>query len=125
MTATRDRPTTDPDLDSEREVDLGRYLDALVARWWLPLLGLVVGVILGYLLVKSVIDLADPEASYSGSAVLGVGVPLFIGAAFLILGAILMIVWRFAGTQGYFDRRGFEAVPHELATGRVAPQETL
>jgi amino acid transporter len=81
--------------------------------------------ILAYLLVKSVIDLSDPEASYSGSAVLGVGVPLFIGAAFLILGAILMVVWRFAGTEGYFDRRGFEAVPHELATGRVAPQETL
>ena len=42
MTATRERPTTEPDLDSEREVDLGRYLDALVARWWLPLLGLVI-----------------------------------------------------------------------------------
>ena len=34
------RPRT-PDLDAEREVDLGRYLDALVARWWLPVLGLV------------------------------------------------------------------------------------
>ena len=45
-----------------------------------PLLG---AVILGYLLVRSVIDLSDPEASYSGSSVLGVGVPLFIGAAFL------------------------------------------
>jgi len=50
MTATRERPKTEPDLDAEREVDLGRYLDALIARWWLPLLGLVVGVILGYLL---------------------------------------------------------------------------
>jgi amino acid transporter len=82
-------------------------------------------VILGYLLVKSVIDLSDPEASYSGSAILGVGVPLFIGAAFLVLGAILMVAWRVAGPRGYFDRRGFEAVPHELATGRAAPQETL
>ena len=50
MTATRDRSKTEPDLDAEREVDLGRYADALIARWWLPLLGLVVGVILGYLL---------------------------------------------------------------------------
>jgi hypothetical protein len=40
----------DPDLDAEREVDLGRYLDALVARWWLPVLGLVIGVAVGYLL---------------------------------------------------------------------------
>ena len=46
MSSTR----KEPELDAEREVDLGRYLDALVARWWLPLLGLVVGVILGYLL---------------------------------------------------------------------------
>ena len=46
MSSTRQ----EPELDAEREVDLGRYLDALVARWWLPLLGLVVGVILGYLL---------------------------------------------------------------------------
>jgi hypothetical protein len=44
------RPQADPDLDAEREVDLGHYLDALVARWWLPLAGLVVGVVLGYLL---------------------------------------------------------------------------
>ena len=51
--------------------------------------------------------------------------PLFIGAAFLILGAILMIAWRITGTHGYFDRRAFEAVPPELATGRAAPQETL
>ena len=41
---------TEPDLDAEREVDIGHYLDALVARWWLPLAGLVVGVALGYLL---------------------------------------------------------------------------
>jgi amino acid transporter len=87
-----------------------------------PLTG---AVILAYLLVKSVSDLADPEASYSGSSILGVGVPLFIGAAFLALGAILMVIWRFAGPRGYFDRRGFEAVPRELATGRAAPQETL
>ena len=44
------QPQTEPDLDAEREVDIGRYLDALVARWWLPLAGLVVGVALGYLL---------------------------------------------------------------------------
>jgi hypothetical protein len=44
------REKTDPDLDAEREVDVGHFLDALVARWWLPLAGLVVGVALGYLL---------------------------------------------------------------------------
>jgi hypothetical protein len=48
MTATRERPRTEPDLEPEREVDFGRYLDALVARWWLPVLGLVIGVAIGY-----------------------------------------------------------------------------
>jgi hypothetical protein len=49
VTTTTRRPP-EPDLDAEREVDVGRYLDALVARWWLPVVGLLVGVALGYLL---------------------------------------------------------------------------
>ncbi|TMK78979.1 MAG: hypothetical protein E6G45_05200 [Actinobacteria bacterium] len=49
-TATRPPRADEPDLDAEREVDIGRYLDALVARWWLPLVGLIVGVAFGYLL---------------------------------------------------------------------------
>ncbi|MEP6909354.1 MAG: hypothetical protein ABI896_02845 [Actinomycetota bacterium] len=44
------RPRNEPDLDAEREVDLGRYFDALVARWWLPILGLIVGVVIGSLI---------------------------------------------------------------------------
>ena len=43
------RTSAEPDLDAEREVDLGRYLDALVARWWLPLAGIIVGVVIGFL----------------------------------------------------------------------------
>jgi capsular polysaccharide biosynthesis protein len=49
VTTTTRRPP-EPDLDAEREVDVGRYLDALVARWWLPVLGLLAGVAVGYLL---------------------------------------------------------------------------
>ncbi len=41
------RPT--PDLDAEREVDLGRWRTAIAARWWLPVAGLVAGAILGIL----------------------------------------------------------------------------
>ena len=69
MTATRERPKTEPDLDAEREVDLGRYLDALVARWWLPLLGLVVGVFLGYLLA------VGGKEVYQSQATIYVGTP--------------------------------------------------
>ena len=49
MATTRTRPAAQPDLDAEAEVDLGHYGHALLARWWLLLLGLVVGAILGYL----------------------------------------------------------------------------
>ena len=59
MSSTR----PEPELDAEREVDLGRYLDALVARWWLPLLGLVVGVILGYLLAVGGKEVYRSEAT--------------------------------------------------------------
>jgi subunit length determinant Wzz-like protein len=53
----------DPELDAEREVDLGRYLDALVARWWLPILGLVIGVVIGYLLALGGKDVYRAEAT--------------------------------------------------------------
>ena len=82
--------------------------------------------ILAYLLVRSVSDLSDPDASYSGSAILGVGVPLFIGAAFIALGVVLMLVWRVAGrSAGYFERKPFEALPAAVAEGRAAPAEAL
>jgi hypothetical protein len=53
----------EPDLDAEREVDLGRYLDALVARWWLPLAGMVVGLALGYLLALGGKEVYRAEAT--------------------------------------------------------------
>jgi hypothetical protein len=48
--ASRSSRVGEPDLDAEREVDISRYLDALIARWWLPIAGIVVGVVIGYLL---------------------------------------------------------------------------
>lgn len=39
-----------PDLEGEEELELGKYWSALVARWWLPFVGLVAGAVIGYLL---------------------------------------------------------------------------
>ena len=47
---TTRRPPPPPDLDAEEEVDLGRYWSTIAARWWLPLLGLIGGAAVGYLL---------------------------------------------------------------------------
>jgi hypothetical protein len=63
MTATRERPRTEPDLEPEREVDFGRYLDALVARWWLPVLGLVLGAAIGYFLALGGKDVYRAQAT--------------------------------------------------------------
>lgn len=48
MTTTREAPDF-ADLDEEREVDLRNYWSRLVARWWLPVVGLVAGLIVGYI----------------------------------------------------------------------------
>jgi hypothetical protein len=63
MTATRERPRTEPDLEPEREVDFGRYLDALVTRWWLPVLGLVIGVAIGYFVALGGKDVYRAQAT--------------------------------------------------------------
>ena len=57
------------DLEGEQEVDLGRYGSALAARWWLPLLGLILGAVLGYLLS------VGGKQTYSAQAVLYPGTP--------------------------------------------------
>lgn len=73
----RERPM--PDLEAEDELELGRYWNALVARWWLPLAGLVAGIVVGYLLslgghkvfqAKALLYLGQP-LSASGTPIQG------------------------------------------------------
>lgn len=42
--------TTGFDPEAEQEVDFGRYWRLLAARWWVPVAGLVVGAVIGYLI---------------------------------------------------------------------------
>jgi uncharacterized protein involved in exopolysaccharide biosynthesis len=42
------RPELAPDPDAEREVDLRSVWERIAARWWLPVLGLVLGAVLGF-----------------------------------------------------------------------------
>ena len=79
-----------------------------------PLVG---AAILGFLFVRAALDLADPDASYTGSSVLGMGTPLAIGLFFLILGGALVVLWRLGGHERFFSRRPFEAVQPEAVDG--------
>src|SRR5262245_49921575 len=63
MTVTTERPRTQPDLEPEREVDFSRYLDALVARWWLPVAGLIIGAAIGYFAALGGKDVYRAEAT--------------------------------------------------------------
>jgi uncharacterized protein involved in exopolysaccharide biosynthesis len=42
------RPEPVPDPDAEREVDLRTVWERIAARWWLPVLGLVLGALIGF-----------------------------------------------------------------------------
>jgi hypothetical protein len=59
--------------EAEQEVDLGRYWSAVVARWWVPLVGLLVGAAIGY-----VIALGGDE-QFRGSATIYLGTPVSVG----------------------------------------------
>src|SRR5688500_6066368 len=51
MSVTERRTTPDDlELDAEREVDVRGWWEAVRARWWLPLLGLALGLAAGYAL---------------------------------------------------------------------------
>jgi amino acid transporter len=68
---------------------------------------------LGYLLVESARQLANPAASDTGRAILGMGMPLVIAIFFFALGLVLMVVMRLRGGHHaqFFKRRAFESVP--------------
>jgi amino acid transporter len=72
-----------------------------------PTLG---GVMLLFIFIKSCYDLSKPENSESGDSWFGLGPPLVIGVGFLLLGALLMILWSFQH-PGFFRRKPEVAHP--------------
>ena len=85
-------------------------------------LGPVVGALMLFsLLVRSFLDLADPGASYTGTSVLGIGVPLAIALFFIVLGVILMVLQRVTSGSLFFARRGGESVPDDVALAALGP----
>jgi outer membrane lipoprotein SlyB len=65
-----------PELDAEQEVDFGRYWRTIAARWWLPVGGLVAGLVIGYL-----VSLGTNSTTYKATAQVYLGQPLAPGGA--------------------------------------------
>ncbi|MEA2333434.1 MAG: hypothetical protein QOH58_3572 [Thermoleophilaceae bacterium] len=74
------------------------------------------GLMLAYLFFKAIDEYRDPGASYSGSEIFGIAVPVVLGVGLLLLGAVLMLLWRLAGHEQFFGRRR-ETVDPEVAEG--------
>jgi capsular polysaccharide biosynthesis protein len=71
-----------PDLDAEREVDLGGYWRTLGMRWWILVAAVVLGAVIGYLVslgggtvyrAKATIYLGQPVSPLGGGQIQSVG----------------------------------------------------
>jgi amino acid transporter len=83
-----------------------------------PLLG---GLMLAAIFFKSCWDLSKPENSESGDSWFGLGPPLVIGLGFLLLGAVLMLLWRIEHKD--FFRRPREVLGMERAGPTVTEDD--
>lgn len=84
--------------------ELRKSATNLVMIGLVPLAGAVV---LTWAFVQSILELSDPEASYSGE-LLGIGAPVTITVLLLALGVVLMVGWRVA--RPAFFRRHTEVL---------------
>lgn len=66
------------DPGAEQEVDLGRWWGAIVARWWLPVAGLIVGAFIGYLI------------SLGGKEVWKASATVYLGASYSSVGSVFL-----------------------------------
>ncbi|MDO9380281.1 MAG: APC family permease [Nocardioidaceae bacterium] len=68
-----------------------------------PLVG---SALLIWLLVKAVVDLSDPANSYTGAAWFGLGPPLVIGIGIMVVGVVVMFVWRAQDKRFWLEKAG-------------------
>ncbi|MDO5503615.1 MAG: APC family permease [Actinomycetia bacterium] len=82
----------------------------------------VVGaIVLFVLLVMAMIEYADPAASYTETAILGMGAPLFMAILIFVMGLALMVLSRLTFAERYFATAGGEEVDVEVARAALGP----
>ena len=73
--------------------------------------------ILAGLFVKAIWEYRKVDDSYSGQAIAGVAIPAVLGVGLIVIGIVLMLIWRATGHDEYFGRKT-EVVDPEVAAGR-------
>ncbi|MEU1278213.1 APC family permease [Streptomyces sp. NPDC005805] len=97
-----------------------RHLTESVKNFLLIGLGPLIGAgLLAWLLVESVIDMADPANSYSGVSWFGLGPPLVIGIVITAVGLLVMVAQRFVGGPFWRERRS--VADPDLVHGETGP----
>ena len=71
------------------------------------------------LFFKAIWEFAKVEDSYTGTEFLGAGIPMVLGVGLILIGIILMLVWRATGHDDYFGRKT-ETVDPDVLAGRKA-----
>jgi amino acid transporter len=99
-----------------------RRLTRSVSSFLLIGVGPVVGsLLLIWLLVLSIRDLADPDNSYTEQAWLGVGPPLVIGIGIFVLGLLVMFWWRTRDATFWQERPSVSPEPTSGTGSGVEP----
>lgn len=94
-----------------------RHLTESLRNFLLIGLGPLIGAgLLTWLLVRSVMDMADPENSYTGTSWFGLGPPLVIGIGISVVGVVIMVVWRLRSATFWTERRS--VVDPDLVHGK-------
>ena len=78
------------------------------------------GLVLLFVFAKSCVDLGRADAG--STTFFGIGSPLVIGMGFMVLGAVLMGIWRLAGHKEFFARRP-EAAERETPAPVLVPRQ--
>lgn len=97
---------------------LRRSAKALLFVGVAPVVGAIV---LFVLLVMAMIEYADPETSYTETAILGMGAPLFMAILIFVAGLAVMVLARMTVAQRYFATAGGEEVSEEVARAAFGP----
>lgn len=123
----------DPDLHAEQEVDFGSYGRTVAQRWWLPILGLVAGAFVGYLLslgggtvyrAQALVYLGQPIGP-SGNAVPGLNGDLSTVRTIVTSESVVRQVAREVGIRPAELRREIAANPVQTSDRRAGQTTAL